>query len=302
MERSGAATVVTLGTLGTLCTLGTMSFVEFAMASIWTRILHASADAIFPPRCRVCGAFFAPPGDRQRVKGRPAGDESMAGLVETVFSGQLCPECRLGIVPVRSPVCSRCGLPLAGRSGDDHLCQDCLDGPADFVRARAACVCEGVVLALLHRFKYGGCVDLAGPLAALLQAAFRRHFSGGGIDAIVPVPLHAKRLRSRGFNQAELMVRRWQALHPRGQADGILLPGALIRRRHTPAQAGLGRKERMVNLRGAFSAGPKDEVCGMRVLLVDDVYTTGATVGECARVLAGAGAIRIEVLTLARAL
>jgi ComF family protein len=158
------------------------------------------------------------------------------------------------------------------------------------------------VLALLHRFKYGGCVELAGPLAALLRAAFRRHFPGVGIDAIVPVPLHAKRLRSRGFNQAELLVRRWQALHPHDQAGGILLPGALIRRRHTPAQAGLGRKERMVNLRGAFSAGPKDAVCGMRVLLVDDVYTTGATVGECARVLAGAGAARIDVLTLARAL
>ncbi len=288
--------------LGTLYTLDTMSFVEFAMPSIWTRILKASADAVFPPRCRACGVFFPPPGSREVKEGPPFGDESMTEPIESAFSGLLCRKCRLGIVPVRSPVCSRCGMPLAGEPGGDHLCQDCLDGTADFSRARAACVCEGAVLALLHRFKYGGCAELAGPLAMLLQAAFRRHFPGGCIDAVIPVPLHAKRLRRRGFNQAELLVRSWQALDPPGEAARTLMSEVLIRHRQTPAQAGLARKQRMVNLHGAFSVAPNAEVSGLRVLLVDDVYTTGATVRECASVLTGAGAGQVDVLTLARAL
>lgn len=266
------------------------------MPSIWTRILSASADALFPPRCRACGALN-PPDPNRREPAEAPGADPMAGEFARLFSGLLCPECLAGFDPVRLPVCSRCGLMLAGRPEQGHLCGECLQDPPVFSKARAAGVCGGVLLSLLHRFKYSGCVELARPLAGLMSAAFRRHFAESGIDGVVAVPLHPKRMRSRGFNQAELLVRSWDP-----PAPAPMVAGALIRTRPTAAQAGLGRKARQSNIGGAFCAAPAADLSGMRLLLVDDVYTTGATICECSRVLSGAGAESIDVLTLARAM
>jgi len=141
---------------------------------------------------------------------------------------------------------------------------------------------------------------LARPLAALMLAAFHRFWQPGEIDAVVAVPLHRRRLYSRGFNQAALLARQWDLRMCGGRRPGPLLEGALVRRRSTAAQTGLGRRQRLMNLRGAFALGRQADVAGKNLLLVDDVLTTGATAEACSRVLRAGGAARVDVLTLAR--
>jgi ComF family protein len=148
----------------------------------------------------------------------------------------------------------------------------------------------------IHRLKYGGKTALARPLGALARATFCQSWNAGSIDLLLPVPLHMKRLRQRGFNQAYLVNKKWAA------QEGIPFDGfALSRSRWTEPQTTLARAERRKNVRGAFSLLHPDGVKGQRILLVDDVFTTGATVNECARVLMKGGARWVDVLTLARA-
>jgi len=153
-------------------------------------------------------------------------------------------------------------------------------------------------MALIHQFKYQGNIRLARPLGLMLLNTFMHFFSPGNIDMIVPVPLHAKRFRQRGCNQAYLLVKDWR------RCDPTLPPverDALFRIRRTDPQTGLGREERNKNIKQAFSVEEDHKTQGKKILLVDDVYTTGATVNECARVLRAAGAKQVDVLTLARA-
>jgi ComF family protein len=265
------------------------------MGGILARVLGAAADAVFPRRCRACGAFLTP------GQGFGPGRGARAAALPRSFSGLLCPDCRERFLPVRSPLCTRCGILFAGGVGEDHLCGECLDAPAVFGRARAAGVYDGPLLALVRAFKFRNRTELAGPLAGLLKEAFHRFWDRSEIDGVVPVPLHPRRLRSRGFNQAALLVREWADLEE-GRAPFSTPPvEALVRRRATAAQSGLGRRDRLTNIGGAFAPGMR-ALSGMRLLLVDDVYTTGATARECARVLTGAGAARVDVLTLARAM
>jgi ComF family protein len=147
---------------------------------------------------------------------------------------------------------------------------------------------------VLHRYKYGRECSLAPVLSRVLLAAPPL---AAAHDLIIPVPLHRERLRWRGFNQAVLLAR------PLARARGIPLDvDALCRHRPTQPQAGLAAVARRPNMRGAFSVRRREAVAGRSILLVDDVYTTGATVNECARVLRGAGARRVDVLVLARAI
>jgi ComF family protein len=148
----------------------------------------------------------------------------------------------------------------------------------------------------IHAFKYGKRASLSHPLAALARQAFFRFWDTDTIDLLVPVPLHLKRLRERGFNQAHLLIRRWAKLD-QIPSDGLVLS----RTRWTEPQTALSPKERQKNIKGAFAVENPEKIKGQRIVLVDDVYTTGSTVNECARVLMAAGAETVDVLILARA-
>jgi ComF family protein len=189
--------------------------------------------------------------------------------------------------------------------GNDHLCADCIMTPKPFGMARAAGVYDGPLRALIRAFKFGGKTMLARPLGTLAFDAFHRHWEPGSIDLLLPVPLHGRRMRRRGFNQAWLLIRDWperyRAVH-KDAGGPLLCRKALIRHRRTPPQTGLDADHRRSNIRGAFHVTDAAALAGKRLLLVDDVYTTGATVGECARVLMAAGAGRVDILTVARTL
>lgn len=208
----------------------------------------------------------------------------------------LCPDCLSATAVVRPPLCTICGIPFRG-AGRDHVCSACLRRPPHFHRARACAVygerpgSRSPLAAALHRYKYLPDVTLAPALGAILVERCPLVVDH---DLVVPVPLHLRRLRRRGFNHAQLLAR------PFARHHGIALdPFALQRVRHTAPQVGRSERDRRRNLAGAFAVRHPATIDRRVILLVDDVYTTGATVDECARTLRRAGARRVDVLTLA---
>ncbi len=215
----------------------------------------------------------------------------------------LCQACVQQFVPVDSPLCEKCGFMFKSRAGDDRLCEACIRSKHLFGIARASGVYDKALMAVIHAYKYGEKVQLAHPLSVLLFAAFLKYWQRRPIDLIVPVPLNKKRFRKRGFNQAYLLIKDWASIMR--TADFSMEPvkidrHVLERIRATLPQTGLGRKDRMSNVKKAFALSRPEAVKDRRILIIDDVYTTGATVSECARVLLRGGAERVDILTLAR--
>jgi ComF family protein len=251
----------------------------------------AFCAAVFPARCLHCRRLL--PAGSGAVDSDAA--EDFANLLRPYF----CPDCRSGVLPLEHPFCPCCGIMFRGRSGEDHLCSRCLEQAPPFHMARAAFAYDRALVDVIHCFKYKEKIGLAGPLGILLWQTFCQYWGDEPVDLIVPVPLHGRRLRQRGFNQSDLLVHGWKKRARRRDLPPIV-SGVLRRTRTTRPQAGLSRRERESNIRAAFSVRQPDRVRGRHVLLIDDVITTGATVGECARQLLASGAGRVDVLALAR--
>jgi ComF family protein len=263
-------------------------------SSLVNGIFRAVMEAVYPPRCYVCDDHF---------DASPTPAEHGSRLFAGLMAEHLCPTCAADFLPIGSPLCPTCGIMFKSSHGPDHVCGECRRLPRRYRSARAAGIYEKSLMTVLQQLKYRGRVELAAPLGRLLLAAFFRWYPGEFPDLITPVPLHARKQRQRGFNQAWLLLREWQRTTTEGRP---VLPvdkfrkDLLVRTRMTRSQTTLSRRERLANVRGAFALKDKNEVKGKSVLLVDDVYTTGATVDECARVLMAAGAAGVDVLTVAR--
>jgi ComF family protein len=194
-------------------------------------------------------------------------------------------------------------------SAADQLCQHCRLAPPRFERAVAYGGYTGALRSMIHALKYDGMSPIADRLGGLLAEAVLKLENGGfgpafarGEVLVVPVPLHASKLKQRGFNHAELlargMVRALRARRPEWRMT--LAAGVLERRRATQSQAGLSPHQRRANLRGVFFASQPERLAGRDVLLIDDIYTTGATARACSSVLRRAGAGAVWVATVAR--
>lgn len=233
----------------------------------------------------------------------------MAGALFTAFFPDQCRLCEQpleGYTP--APVCAACldsltaddvshACPRCGRTfGSQPVsvgCNSCKAAPPPFDAAASFGVYDGALRRLIHLLKYEKMLPLAGPLAARMAC---RLPAFGGVDVVVPVPLYWTRQWSRGFNQSALLAKRLAARGGAGYG-----PRVLKRTRPTAAQAGLSDSQRIKNMRGAFAARRGSRLEGRRVLLVDDVMTTGATLGAAAEALKAAGASYVGALTLARA-
>lgn len=231
----------------------------------------------------------------------PAGCAVCDGVLGVGSRSVVCRTCWGGIRLLDSPFCPRCGRPFWGRAlahPPSHLCQACRTQPPQYLLARSAVLYErdDPLRAILLLFKHGGRIALGGHLGRLMAERAADLLGSPSIDAIVPVPLHGRRERDRGFNQADILA---GAVAKR--LERPVLRKAVRRIRATPPQTGKAR-ERVRNVRGAFAIRSRQEVEGLTLLLVDDVLTTGATVNECAKVLMRAGARAVSVYTLARAL
>jgi ComF family protein len=205
--------------------------------------------------------------------------------------GPVCGTCWAAIVPFTPPLCVRCGDPLPTWrpiSLGALRCARCRRRPSAIAHSRAIGPYTGSLRDIIHGLKYDGCRSLAAKLA------LRMRESGADLlddaDAVVPVPLHRRRRRARGFNQAEDLAR----------GLGRPIVRALRRRRVTRSQTDLPAAQRHANVRDAFAIRRRSNVSGLRVVIVDDVCTTGATLEACARVLREAGAREVSALTAAR--
>ena len=250
-------------------------------------------NALFPLKCRMCDHFFHLSDNHRRVPEGTSEPEDIGDIFSSLMAQHLCPVCARQFMAAESPICMRCGLIFKSRQGEDHLCGECLQSEKLYGKARAAGVHDQALMSIMHAYKYGGKVQLAGPLSKLLTAVFEHHWQPDAIDLVLPIPLHPTRFRERGFNQAYLLVRSW---------GDIVARDILQRKRPTSPQTGLGRKERLRNVRGAFAVRGPLFVKNKRILLVDDVYTTGATVKECARMLKKCNAAQVDILTVGRAI
>jgi ComF family protein len=250
----------------------TISMLEATITGAVRAIVEGVANTLFPWACVGCGVRADSP---------------------------LCHECLSRVRWIAEPCCSSCGLPFA--TPPSRLCGRCLEDPPPFRRLRAV-ACYGASdeardpfgLAL-RGLKYAGRRALARSLSALL--ADRYPYPGERFDVAAPVPLHLERLRSRGFNQALLLAR-----EPARRFGLPLDAGLLVRSRATPPQVGLSERARRGNVRSAFALRSGRSVNGKRVLLVDDVCTSTATVRACAYLLRQRGAESVDVLVASRAL
>lgn len=236
-------------------------------------------DWLYPPRCRACAG---------RIDGRDA--------------QYFCADCWAQVQLVSHPLCNICGRPFPDASGGDHTCGVCLERTPRFAAARAWArypreeSAQHPLRQVVHKYKYGRKVSLGKPLGRLMAHGCEEFLREFHADSIVPVPLHANRLRWRGFNQSLLLARQVS------RAYGVPVdPFVLQRRKETAAQTQLPEDDRRRNVRGAFALHPDKSVKDKTVLLVDDVYTSGATVNECSLTLKRAKAKEVYVLTLARA-
>lgn len=236
----------------------------------WRKINLALLEFFLPRLCVFCGEV--------------AGGEAHAAV---------CPACEDGVEWVQSPLCPCCGRVFGAREGFDHLCGPCQTDPPPFTRARAAVLYEeeGPSGQAIKRFKYSRRLDMLSVMQHWLRVPHCQELASEA-HLITPVPLHPQRLKQRGFNQSLLLAQAF----PEANLERELL----TRVRHTPPQTGLNPKERQDNVKGAFVVPQPDKLKGKKILVIDDVFTTGATVRECARVLIKTGARQVNILTVAR--
>lgn len=235
-------------------------------------LLRAAFRLVYPPTCAGCNRM-------------------------TGCEGALCTDCWRNVSFIERPYCEVLGIPFSRDHGQGVVSGRAIADPPPFDRLRAAASHEGAARTLVHRLKYQDRTDLA-----RLMALWMFRASDGTVaacDCILPVPLHRHRFWRRRFNQSAELAR-----HLAKTADKPLLAGTLLRVRPTARQVGLSALARRDNVRGAFAVAPGREadIAGRRVVLVDDVYTTGATVGAASRALRKAGAADVTVLTFAMAI
>jgi ComF family protein len=231
--------------------------------------LRLTLDLALPPLCPAC---------REPVEGRG-----------------LCPACWSKLSFITRPYCERLGIPFVYDPGPGILSMEAIANPPAYHRARAAVRFDDISRALVHALKYGDRLDLAPMMGRWISNAGRELLAEA--DALVPVPLHWRRLWARRFNQSAMLAGAVSA-----QSGVPVAGGALTRVKPTAQQVGLSRSERAQNVQGAFRVpeGGKPAVAGRRLIVIDDVLTSGATVDGCARALLRAGAANVDVLIFAR--
>lgn len=235
-------------------------------------LLNDVCDIIFPPQCLACAEIINQP-------------------TKQLF----CSDCLEKINFITDNFCPICGMPFLLNSAGSHVCGSCLENKPYYCQARAVAAFETVIMDAIHKFKYGRNISIGHALGSFMADFAFPDFDFSEYSLLIPVPLHIKRLRERGFNQSLLLARQI------GKKYKLPVDFSLLKRcKFTLTQTGLNKAEREKNVKGALTVADEKKVNGQNIILIDDVFTTGATINECAKVLLKAGAQKTAVLTLSR--
>jgi ComF family protein len=246
---------------------------RLALPKVFKPWTEAALAFIYPDVCQLCHAEHA-----------------------TRDQGYVGTGCRSQVRFIEPPFCDRCGLPFEGEITSTFECTNCREMELSFSSARSAVVARGPVLDAIHRYKYDGQMWFEDFLAESFIARALDWCQDEPCDALVPVPLFPLKEREREFNQAERLARRL------GNAINVRVESRLLKRViATPTQTRLSRRQRADNMRRAFALRRPQKLAGQSFILIDDVFTTGATTSACAKILLLAGAERVGVWTVARA-
>lgn len=243
-------------------------------AGILKSWLNTALALLYPEVCQLCKEERATPRE-----------------------GFVCPKCWSQVRFIRPPFCDRCGLPYQGDITNSFVCTNCQELKLHFSSARSAVVAKTVVLEAIHRFKYSRALWFENFLADLLVREAAPSLRNQKWDMLVPVPLHSLKEREREFNQSALLARHLS------KATNIPCNEKILRRtKPTVTQTHLKRDQRAANMKSAFAVRAGTDLTAKRIVLIDDVFTTGATTNDCARALRHAGAADVCVWTVARGL
>lgn len=239
--------------------------------AVLSLIRDSVSSVVFPDVCYFCG--------------------SIKDSKESV----ICAECRDSIRSVPMPFCSVCGLPLpALENSASDFCGSCLSHPPVYDKARYGVYYEQQAREAITKFKFNASLFNVRPITELLIEAFNRHYADDKLDAILPIPVHQRRLINRGFNQVVTLAKKL--------SDATSIPldrTTLVKIRNTDPQVGLPRSKRIMNLKNVFRISCPEKIANRRILIIDDVSTTGTTVSEAAKTVKKAGADFVAILVLA---
>ncbi len=233
-------------------------------------LLKGLINLLFPPYCPLCGKSIL--------------DQDGAGF---------CKDCISLMIPINEPFCPGCSIPYSSASFN-HFCQECSERERYYDRGRSLFIYKGKIKEAVHLFKYGGRRSLINSFEELIPRRIPAPL--GNYDLVIPVPLHRRKLRKRGFNQSLLIARTVGRIW-----DIDVDPFILKKIKDTPPQTELSHDERVINVKGAFSVNNPERVFKKNILIVDDVFTTGSTIRECAKELKRFGAKSVDFFTIARA-
>ncbi len=253
------------------------------------KILVSIFDLFFPLKCLKC----------QKIILRLDQNFQNTNLFEKYY----CPDCiTLKYESFEPPFCKKCGVKFDHDYANNHHCEACLNGSSHIGKVRAGARYSGIVKESIQVFKYQKKLALADPLGEIIFSGFNKFFKLSEIDVIMPVPLHVSKLKQRGFNQAFLVVKNFKKMLKKNN----IIPQLKIdlysfkRVKKTEPQTNYSFQQRKENVKDAFKVVKSENIKNKKILLVDDVYTTGATCSEAARKLIEAGALSVDVLVIAR--
>ncbi len=258
-------------------------------------------DLFFPLKCIKCHGLILRDIGQTGTPGRVNGEKDP---FKDLFKNYFCPDCiRLKYEPFAPPFCGICGERFEHDSLHSRLCHGCMDASGIISKVRAGAFYSGIIKESIHALKYQKKTALAKPLGEILFKGFNRYFDPFDIDVIMPVPLHISKLKQRGFNQAFLVAKDInRILKNRGISLEIGFDLYSLKRvKKTAPQIDFSRDQRKENVKDAFKVMKPERIKNKKILLVDDVYTTGATSREAAKELFKAGALQVDVLVVARA-
>lgn len=266
----------------------TLSTRQYAISSIRKAFAIGLENLFYPKKCVACRVYL----DSENDAPEPILEYFCQSCIDNHYH------------PITEPFCTRCGIQHPASHHENHVCGDCLKYPLVPAKIRAFAAYSGVFKQIIPQFKYQSRLGLATLFGQMLHTTYKRHFKTMDIHLVIPIPLHASKLKQRGFNQAYLLVHHLEkefVKEVKKKPDWSIDIQTLIRKKRTESQTGFDVDQRKRNLKDAFILKNAEAVKQKNILLVDDVLTTGATCDEAARVLYRHGAKNVYALVLSRA-